>query len=185
MSRLRPNILISGTPGVGKSLMAAKLGVKLNMRVVNVGQFAKEKGCLGEWDDAYQSHELDEDKVLDLLEEEVGKGEGGILVEHHVTDIFPERWFDLVVVLRCDNTRLYDRLVTRGYEGKKLEENVQCEIFQTVLDEAKEAYREEVVVELPSNTEDEMESNLMRCEGWVTAWMGDRGNVRKGKRKAQ
>lgn len=25
----------------------------------------------------------------------------------------------------------------RGYSGKKLEDNVQCEIFQTILDEAK------------------------------------------------
>ena len=41
------------------------------MKVVNVGEFAKEKGCLGAWDEEYQSHELEEDALLDLLEEEV------------------------------------------------------------------------------------------------------------------
>ena len=55
--------------------------------------------------------------------------------------LFPERWFDLVLVLRCNNTLLWDRLQARGYKGKKLEENLQAEIFQTILDEAKESYR--------------------------------------------
>ena len=55
--------------------------------------------------------------------------------------MFPERWFDLVLVLRCNNTLLFDRLQSRQYSGRKLEENVQAEIFQTILDEAKESYR--------------------------------------------
>ena len=67
--------------------------------------------------------------MLDLLEEKVGKGDGGFVLEHHVSDLFPERWFDLVVVLRCNNTVLYDCLMQRGYGGKKLEENCQAEIF--------------------------------------------------------
>jgi len=160
--------------------LATRLESSLDMRVINVGQFAKENGCLGDWDETYQSYEMDEDKVLDLLEEMIGKGEGGFLLEHHVTDIFPERWFDLVVVLRCDNTKLYDRLTSRGYQGKKLEENIQCEIFQTVLEEAKESYREEIVVELPSNTEEEMNSNVMRMESWVSQWMVDRERCEDG-----
>ena len=42
--------------------------------------------------------------------------DGGIVLEHHTVDFFPERWFDLVLVLRCDNTILYDRLASR-YEN--------------------------------------------------------------------
>lgn len=185
MSRSRPNLLVSGTPGVGKSLLAGRLATALDMRLINVGAFAREHDCLGAWDEAYQSHELEEERLLDLLEGEVGQGEGGVVVEHHVTDLFPERWFDLVVVLRCDNTALYDRLAARGYTGRKLEENLQCEIFQTVLEEARESYREEVVVELPSNTQEELESNLARCEAWVRQWGEDRGKVRGGKRRAE
>ena len=57
--------------------------------------------------------------------------------------MFPERWFDLVLVVRCNNTLLWDRLQARGYTGRKLEENLQAEIFQTILDEAKESYRQD------------------------------------------
>ena len=77
-------------------------------------------------------------------------------MEHHVPELFPERWFDLVLVLRCNNTLLYDRLSQRGYTGPKLEDNLSAEIFQTILDEAREAYREEIVIELPSETEDQL-----------------------------
>ena len=136
---------------------------------------------MGEWDEEYQSHELEEDKLLDLLEEK--QTPGGLIVEHHVTDIFPERWFDIVFVLRTDNTNLFDRLTSRGYSGKKLEENVQAEIFQTVLDEAKEGYREEVVHELQSNTFQDREENCNRILAWIQQWHQDRGKVRSEKRK--
>merc|ERR1712025_957112 len=152
------------------SLLSSKLAEGFSMISINIGEFAKDNDCFGDWDTEYQCYEINEDKLLDLLEEKIGKSSGGFVVEHHVTDLFPERWFDLVMVLRCDNTQLYDRLSSRGYTGKKLEENIQCEIFQTVLEEAKESYREEVVVELPSNTEEDLASNLSRVESWVAQW---------------
>jgi len=185
MSRSNPNILVTGTPGTGKSKLSAALKESLDFTVINVGEFAKEHNCLGEWDSEYESHELDEDRLLDLLEEKVGKGDGGFVLEHHVPDLFPERWFDLVLVLRCNNTVLYDRLVDRGYGGKKLEENCQAEIFQTILDEAKESYREEIVVELRSEVEEEVVSNVNRVMMWVDQWKQDRGKVRSGKRRAE
>ena len=50
-------------------------------------------------------------QLLDYLEPLMS--DGGIVLEHHTVDFFPERWFDLVLVLRCDNTILYDRLASR------------------------------------------------------------------------
>ena len=116
--------------------------------------------------------------------------------------MFPERWFDLVLVLRCNNTLLYDRLQSRQYSGRKLEENLQAEIFQTILDEAKESYRwpslylyqlnissscvgrEELVVELVSEKEEDVESNRARVEAWIVQWREQRKTVRPTKRKA-
>merc|ERR1712062_413552 len=129
--------------------------------------------CLGDWDPNYESHELKEDELLDLLEEKLGKGDGGYIVEHHVPELFPERWFDLVLVLRCNNTLLFDRLQSRQYSGRKLEENVQAEIFQTILDEAKESYR----VELVSEKEEDVESNRARVEEWIVQWRQARNTV--------
>lgn len=39
--------------------------------------------------------------------------------------------------------------------------------MQVVLEEARDSYAEEIVVELPSNTVEEMESNVQRVVQWV------------------
>ena len=104
-----------------------------------------------------------------------------MLIDHQITDFFPERWFDIVFVLRTNNTILYDRLSDhgadgkkgRGYSGKKLEDNIECEIMQTILDEAKEAYPPEIVHELPSNTAKDAEQNVDRILAWIRQWVED------------
>ena len=50
-------------------------------------------------------------QVCDALEDLMA--EGGMVVDHHGCDFFPERWFDLVIVLQTDNTLLYERLERR------------------------------------------------------------------------
>ena len=107
---------------------------------------------------------------------------GGHIIDYHACDIFPISWVDLVVVLRCDTASLYDRLTARGYEGKKLENNIDAEIMQVLLEEARESYEEEIVVELWSHTAEEVESNVGRIEGWVGEWRknhGIEGDVKK------
>jgi RNA polymerase subunit RPABC4/transcription elongation factor Spt4 len=91
------------------------------------------------WDEEFQCYVLDEDKVCDALEDVMG--EGGNIVDHHTCDFFPERWFDLVVVLQTDNSVLYERLEKRGYTEKKVRENVECEIFMVVAEEAMDSYK--------------------------------------------
>jgi adenylate kinase len=78
-------------------------------------------------------------------------------------------------VLRCDSTVLYDRLTARGYKGKKLEENMDSEIMQVLLDEARESYKEEIVVELRSESNADVEGNLERVEAWIENWKKDQG----------
>ena len=45
--------------------------------------------------------------------EDVMEG-GGVIVDYHGCDFFPERWFDRVVVLQTENSVLYDRLTKRS-----------------------------------------------------------------------
>lgn len=48
---------------------------------------------------------------MDELEDKMG--DGGIIIDYHGCDFFPERWFHIVFVLRTDNTNLYNRLESR------------------------------------------------------------------------
>lgn len=109
--RSRPNVLISGTPGTGKTTLSALVAERLGMQHVCVGELVKEKNLHSGYITEFDTHELDEDKLCDYLESIMAAG--GAVIDFHTVDFFPERWFDLVVVLRCDNDVLYPRLEAR------------------------------------------------------------------------
>jgi len=79
----------------------------------------------------------------------------------------------LILVLRANTDVLFDRLGERGYSDKKRSENLECEIMQVVLQEAKECYEEQIVHEVPSNTLEELESNVERIDQWCKQWIKD------------
>ena len=102
--------------------------------------------------------------------------EGGKVVDYHSCDFFPERWFDLVLVLTTTTEVLYDRLVTRGYGQKKINENMECEIMQIVAESAIESYQSEIVHVVPSNTIEDMENNSERLKIWFERWTENNNN---------
>ncbi|KAH8196172.1 hypothetical protein TruAng_009647 [Truncatella angustata] len=180
--RTEPNIVVTGTPGVGKTTHCEVLAERTGLRHLSVNQVVKDKGAHEGWDDEFQSWVVDEDKLLDAMEDDAAKG--GCIIDWHACDLFPERWVDLVVVLRTDSTVLYDRLKSRGmyelmrmynrkYPEAKLQENLDSEIMEVLLQEARESYDEQIVVELQSNDSDQMEQNVDRIEAWVKQWKQD------------
>ncbi|KAF2026662.1 P-loop containing nucleoside triphosphate hydrolase protein [Setomelanomma holmii] len=184
MARKNPNIIITGTPGVGKTTHAEQLARATGFTHLSVNQIVKDEGFQEGKDEETGSLIVDEDKLLDYLESLPLHSQGGYILDWHACDLFPERWIDLVIVLRCDSTILYDRLTARGYKGKKLEENMDSEIMQVLLDEAREAYKEEIVVELRSESNEDVEGNLERVEMWVEGWRRDNGGAdREGEGK--
>jgi adenylate kinase len=121
-----------GTPGVGKSTLCQQIAERTNFQWLEVGKLAKENNCYEEFDEVYRCPVLHEDKVkcfqlkaakrcdakiffilqiLDLMEDQMT--EGGKIVDYHGCDFFPERWFDIIFVLRTNNTALFDRLSKR------------------------------------------------------------------------
>jgi adenylate kinase len=177
MARQNPNIIVTGTPGVGKTTHAEQLARSTGLKHVSVNQIVKDEGFHEGKDEETGSWIVDEDKLLDYLEATKISEEGGCIIDWHACDVFPERWVDLVIVLRCDSTVLYDRLTARGYKDKKLDENMDSEIMQVLLDEAREAYKEEIVVELRSDSADDVDGNLERIEQWIETWKKDRNAV--------
>ena len=154
-------------------------------------------------------------QLLDALEPIVA--EGGVILDWHSCEAYPERWADLVVVLTCDHSKLWERLekrcvtlsspaplalsphpfhsthsprrprtfpptlrtdyLPRNYPLKKIQENNEAEIMQTVLQEARDSYPPEIVVELQSETTDDMESNVSRIIQWIEAWQSNKGQA--------
>lgn len=168
-ARKSPNIIICGTPGTGKSTHASQLREAVpTLKVLSVGDLVKERELHTGWDEKWQSHIVDDDALLDSIEPDCLAG--GCLIDWHECSLFPKSWIDLVVVLRCNHTLLWDRLENREYNLNKIQENNEAEIMQVVLDEARESYDEEIVVELQSETVEDIEANVDRIARWIEAW---------------
>ncbi|KAH0657130.1 hypothetical protein KY285_032012 [Solanum tuberosum] len=60
-NRKRPNILITPTPGTGKTNTAASLVVVTELRHINVGDFANEENLTNDWNDTFVCYYINED----------------------------------------------------------------------------------------------------------------------------
>lgn len=169
-NRAYPVIVITGTPGTGKSIHANLLEEEspVPLKHINVGELVKQRNLHDGFDEAWQSYVVDEDKLVDELEPIVAKG--GVILDWHTCDVYPERWVDLVVVLRCNHTLLWERLEKRGYPLKKVQENNEVEIMGIISDEAREAYAADIIVELQSESERDLEENIGRMVTWINNW---------------
>ena len=164
-NRTKPNILITGTPGTGKTSTSKLIAEMTGMKHINCSELVKKNQLSTEKNEEYDCLMLDEDALCDEIENDMDNG--GNIVDFHSIDFFPERWFDLVLVLRTNNTILYDRLKNRNYNDKKLTENVQCEIMQVILEEAHNSYDKAIIYEEQSNTIDDMENNVEHAIEWL------------------
>ena len=164
MDKKLPNILITGTPGVGKTSFAVLLQERLkelkglDFKNINIGKLINEKKLYKNWNKEFDVSEFDDDMVNDELEPILN--EGGVILDFHSSGFLPEASIDFVVLLRCNNTELYDRLAARGYSDKKITENIDCEIMEVTSEEVRESYKEDIIMELKSEKIEDMENNL-------------------------
>lgn len=125
-------------------------------------------------DPKFNSYNIKEDELLDHLEDDKQiHARGGYVVEYHASELFPERWFDLVIVLRCDRNVLKKRLEQRQYALKKIVENMECEMWNVCLEEAQEAYKPQLIQEWKSSCVDELDENAEKLVNWVGSWIAN------------
>mmetsp|Transcript_103092 Transcript_103092/g.274092 ORF Transcript_103092/g.274092 Transcript_103092/m.274092 type:complete len:176 (-) Transcript_103092:364-891(-) len=167
--RRRPNILVTGTPGVGKTTYCEALvqAVGSEMKHLEIGRLVRERKLYKEWDDDMDCSIFDEDMVCDELEPILE--EGGYVVDFHSAGFLQDDWFDLVLVLRAETSTLWARLEKRHYSETKIQQNVQAEIFQTCLDEAREAFEESSVQiwEEQHNNTDQLDAAVARVSEFI------------------
>lgn len=60
----KPNILVTGTPGTGKTTFSDLLATKLEFEHVNASEWVKDKKLHQGYDESFDTYILDEDKVL-------------------------------------------------------------------------------------------------------------------------
>lgn len=80
MDRALPNILITGTPGCGKTTLATELARVSGLSYISVNDVAKADSLYDGYDEVNECHILDEDRVIDEIEPKMQ--EGGQVCSH-------------------------------------------------------------------------------------------------------
>jgi len=142
-------VLITGTPGVGKTTVAREVARRLGVMYVNAAELAISEGLVAGYDEERGAYVVDEEAVKARLRALASKGRA--VVDTHVISAVPPDLVDVVVVLRLDPRELERRLKARGYPPSKVLENVQAEILDACLIEAVEIFGEEKTYEVDTS----------------------------------
>jgi len=158
-------IIVSGTPGTGKTRFSRLLARKLGINPINITKFAKQRNLIKSYDRKRRTYVVNEDRLRCELKRQLTNLKRKALVEGHYADsVVPTRLADAVFVLRCDPRVLKDRLRRRGYSQAKIRENVEAEILDICLNEAVATHGLEKVIEIDTSTgtiEDLVEEALL------------------------
>ncbi|MHA1222584.1 MAG: adenylate kinase family protein [Candidatus Heimdallarchaeaceae archaeon] len=142
---MKKAIVITGTPGTGKSSVASMLE-KEGYPVIDAGKYAIENSLYNNYDNKRNSYVIDDDLLTKALIEEIEKNDQNppLVIEGHAFEL-PPKFVLHCIVLRCSIRLLRERLVERGYKSSKIDENVEAEIMEVLLTDMLELYGPENV----------------------------------------
>ncbi len=119
---------VTGTPGVGKTSACALVK---SLPVVHINELVDQLDVITGFDRKRKTKEVDVTK----LARAVAKMDGDLILEGHLSHLLgPE----VAIVLRCSPKVLERRLRKKGWDEKKIRENVEAEAVDVVLIEALE-----------------------------------------------
>lgn len=142
-------IIVTGTPGTGKTTVAKRLAKKYHGRYLDVNAVIQKHHLKEGYDRKRRTKIIDTkklNKVLIGMIKEAKKNKQTLVIDSHLSHYLPAKYVNRCIVTKTGLKRLRQRLLRRGYHKGKVQENLECEIFDVCLMEAKEAgHKAEIV----------------------------------------
>ena len=130
-------ILITGTPGVGKTVLAKSLSRKSGFKLVELGKLVRKERLYTRFDRDRKTYVVDEGQLRKRLATLSRSSERIVLSTHLIGRFLPKASVKTALVLRLDPVVLYRRLRARGWTKRKAWENTEAEILDVCLQEAR------------------------------------------------
>tara|TARA_Y100000310_G_C20655296_1_gene801670 strand:- start:430 stop:906 length:477 start_codon:yes stop_codon:yes gene_type:complete len=128
-------IVVSGSVAVGKEKLAKYLAKKLKYFRLDLSKYYKDISV--GYNSIKKCYDVDLRKFEKLIKEKV-KENDKIIVDSHIAHLLPKKMVDLCIILTCSNLKkLQKNLERKKYSKKKVRENLDTEIFQVCLVEAR------------------------------------------------
>ncbi|MBN1329906.1 MAG: adenylate kinase family protein [Candidatus Heimdallarchaeota archaeon] len=148
MTDLSRVILLSGTPGVGKTTVSKLLESK-GFTVLNLNELILKNGFYFGYDHSRESVIIDEELLISYLSNELVHLNTLLIIEGHTAEIVPKEFVKHAIVLRCNPHILRLRLQSsRDYTFQKVEENVQAEIMDQCLIKLQDYLTPDLITEI-------------------------------------
>jgi adenylate kinase len=132
-------ILITGTPGVGKTTLAREASERFGIKHIDVSEYIKRERMYTEYDERYKTYIFNEKKVQKALSGHLS-GMSSFIVDTHCVDVVRGVSFDFIFILTLSTEALFRRLKARGYGDLKVRENIECEIFGVVREDVEDVF---------------------------------------------
>ena len=182
MKKFGKVILVTGTPGVGKTTVSHKLASKLNVNYISIAELVKKQNLIFGLDENRQTLVADTEKVSNHLQHFVDNSQSEVIIEgHYAVDVVANKDVNVVLVLRRDPRELKITLEKRGYAKKKLWENLAAEILDVCLCDTLSVYDVDKVCEIDvsAKTVGAVVEEIMmvldarkECKSGIIDWLG-------------
>ena len=133
--------IVTGTPGTGKTTIAKKIAEKKRAVYIDVNDVINHNKLKEGYDKNRKSAIIDTkklNKVLIKVIKQAKKKGLSLVIDSHLSHYLPKRWVNLCIVTKTNLKKLKQRMKKRDYHKAKIEENLECEIFDVCFEEAKE-----------------------------------------------
>lgn len=134
-------VIVTGTPGTGKSTLTRKISKRYGHRYIDVNDVVKQHKLSEGYDKKRDTKIVDEKrlaKVLEKLIKEAKKKKEKLVIDSHMSHCVDPKLVGLCIVTKCNLKTLEKRLKKKGYNKAKIDENMECEIMDICYNEAKE-----------------------------------------------
>ncbi len=141
-------IIITGTPGTGKTTLSKLLASRLSYDHIEVAELVERERLYTYIDKARGSRVVSLKRLRIKLLEVVRRSARPIILSTTIPDVLPKDEVSLVIVLRTNPLKLMDRLRAKAWPEEKIRENVASEAIGACLQQALSFYGDHKVWEL-------------------------------------
>lgn len=144
-------IIITGTPGTGKTTLAKALANKLKITYLDVNKIIEKYKLKESYDKKRQTYVVDEKKLNKILIQKI-KEYKDLIIDSHLSHYLPKKHIDICIVTKTDLKELKKRLEKRKYSRSKVKENLDAEIFEICHTEAQDQGHTIILVDTSKNS---------------------------------